>query len=989
GVRTITINYQNATLNVSIRINPAGDTTYYELTFNAGEGFFPQDITGSGGGKTHVVTTAELTEAGRTKLMQLPPEPRRPGYEFKGWYKTPNFTDTPIGAPYYIGYTHTLYARWADAQKVTVTFGTNHIPSISTQTVEYNSDIVAPQAPQRTGEVFIGWKYKDKHYLPGTTIQGITDGGFILGEYRNIEIKITFKSVAWDEDITYTVAYSSNFTEEPRVPEIPGKTGRWMVQVSPTRKEVPVYTNMIADLVVEAEYTAITYNVNFYRFPSNPWDISDRTKAVLYITRGQEYNTRIDPIPSFEAVDLKLDGGIGEWVYLSPSGDYTNANSILQSGITQDYDIYARYTPIYYKVTFDFSGTKYSTEYRHGTVLEPDDFPANLPIPDAKEYTLRWWSRGASDFTNPQYQISFPLAPLTAPRELYANITRNPRAVDFRIFPEDNEGNPIDASVNLNLGRKLLKMETNLNTETPVFQHDKYEYTGAWTYIDGSTVTDFNSLQTFKEYDPDPTKDRALYVRLKIREYEVTYYNVEIKPGDASSPYKYEFVEVYSEFVRFGVTIKDPPSGEQEVAPYTGALVVPSYPGSTDGVFKFEGWYTAENYGGAKINFATGYQINSDTKNKTNIYAKWLDEEKGTEGLRFSPIYNPDEEGDVVGYYLSDFEPGTSHYDEIYIPRYYNEKPVTGISETAFSNALGIPIITVKISNYINDIDEGTFMRLTGLQGFTFADNQEQNPSYYYKEHSGVLYGLDEEGIAQLFCYPTGLENTSFEVPRSVSVGNNEMSITRIAEAAFAMNDFIKVVTFAANSEVQEIGRDAFMSCQHLESIDIPDSLLMIGEGAFNSSARLENVNYTSNANLLFVGSGAFHDTKWLGQEQSIISLAGVLIRYTGTDTELIIDDEIIAIADDAFYSPVETLPLISITFTENSGLRYIGHRAFAPCVSLKEIYLLGEYPLDFEYDTFEGVMDATFFVPEEHIEYYFYNLNLDEGEEDKVQPWG
>jgi hypothetical protein len=145
-------------------------------------------------------------------------------------------------------------------------------------------------------------------------------------------------------------------------------------------------------------------------------------------------------------------------------------------------------------------------------------------------------------------------------------------------------------------------------------------------------------------------------------------------------------------------------------------------------------------------------------------------------------------------------------------------------------------------------------------------------------------------------------------------------------------------------NSVISIGDRAFAGCQYLRSIDIPNSVVSIGENAFHYCLFLENL--TIGKSVERIGKGAFSKCRL----ESIIVASenpyydsrencNALIE-TSTSTLLfgcrntVIPDSIICIADEAFYDcSIESVDI------PNSVIR-IGNGAFQGCSYLKDLTL-------------------------------------------------
>ena len=206
-------------------------------------------------------------------------------------------------------------------------------------------------------------------------------------------------------------------------------------------------------------------------------------------------------------------------------------------------------------------------------------------------------------------------------------------------------------------------------------------------------------------------------------------------------------------------------------------------------------------------------------------------------------------------------------------------------------------------------------------------------------------------------------------------------SVTSIGNSAFSGCRSLASVVFGENSQLTSIGNCAFIGCGGLTSITIPDSVTSIGSGAFYGCYtlieiyNLSSLNITAgssnNGSVGYYAKNVYTDesvaSKFVEKDGYIFycdddASEYYLMRYTGSDTELVLPDDInghnyeiyqyafyyrdditsitipagvTSIGDSAFYS---CSSLTSIACGKNSKLISIGDYAFSGCGGLTSI---------------------------------------------------
>ncbi|MBE6885778.1 MAG: leucine-rich repeat domain-containing protein [Ruminococcaceae bacterium] len=121
--------------------------------------------------------------------------------------------------------------------------------------------------------------------------------------------------------------------------------------------------------------------------------------------------------------------------------------------------------------------------------------------------------------------------------------------------------------------------------------------------------------------------------------------------------------------------------------------------------------------------------------------------------------------------------------------------------------------------------------------------------------------------------------------------------VTTIGEYAFSGCKSLKSVTLP--STLTQIDAYAFQACESLTTISFPKNLKTIGKNAFYTCYRLES--YPSGN--LTIGENAFFETRYEKNQKDIfeITAEGILNKYNGTDSIVILPEGIVHITPGCF----------------------------------------------------------------------------------------
>lgn len=240
------------------------------------------------------------------------------------------------------------------------------------------------------------------------------------------------------------------------------------------------------------------------------------------------------------------------------------------------------------------------------------------------------------------------------------------------------------------------------------------------------------------------------------------------------------------------------------------------------------------------------------------------------------------------GMYSVEFNYQYNYYllvEEIKIPSFYNDKPVTEIESYAFINA---KVETITIPDSITVIGEQAFIQNEyerSLKNIIVDQNNQ-----FFSDYDGVLYSKNQ---SVLISYPNNKTNTQFTVPNSV---------VKIVKSAFDGASYLEYIYFEDNSQLEIIEGRAFSSTTSLVSIIIPNSVLEMGRQSYNS----------------FSGIFSHSSITKIEFEEGITNIDFTLIFSDANNlTEIVIPNSVEYLKPGIFgYAP----NLVKVTFSEDNA---------------------------------------------------------------------
>ena len=294
---------------------------------------------------------------------------------------------------------------------------------------------------------------------------------------------------------------------------------------------------------------------------------------------------------------------------------------------------------------------------------------------------------------------------------------------------------------------------------------------------------------------------------------------------------------------------------------------------------------------------------------------------------------------------------------------------VTAIGEQAFYECSSLTSITIP--NGVTEIGDYAFKGCSSLTSIAIPNNVYEIAHSAFSGCSGlksVTIGNSVNSIGG-FAFSGCSNLTSITIPNSVtSIGN------------CAFQDCSSLTSVTIPNSVTSIEGYAFYGCSSLTSITIPNSVTAIGYNAFDNClmSREEFINNSS----LDAEANRYWGCDILDSRKDGFNIKnGVLLKYVGSESSIIIPNSVTSIGEKAFYG---NSGLTSVTIP--NSVTSIGYQAFNGCSNLTKIIINSNYIISKTYRA-DSNIENTFgpqvkdYIIGESVksigDYAFYNSNL------------
>ena len=274
----------------------------------------------------------------------------------------------------------------------------------------------------------------------------------------------------------------------------------------------------------------------------------------------------------------------------------------------------------------------------------------------------------------------------------------------------------------------------------------------------------------------------------------------------------------------------------------------------------------------------------------------------------------------TTGIYKEVFKNNTD-ITEIVFPR-----ELSYIGKAAFSGCTSLKTVTFPIGTQISEFGTMAFANCTGLEDFIYEDTLTNYLKIDFL--NDTANPLNSSGTIRI----NGRRPQNLELPKGLTVVKQcafvncqdiktlviPESLEVIKPFAFSLSS-VEGIVFDGVSNLKIIENYAFATCQLLRDIKFPKSVEKIDLQAFGYCDSIINVSFENNNNLVELGQKVFYECS---------NLKTVFIGH---------NSKLKTVGNECFYSCQK---LSKFSFGNNSKVESIGSSAFRNCRPIKELYI-------------------------------------------------
>ena len=497
-------------------------------------------------------------------VLDVPADPYKEGYEFKGWAETAD--GEVVELPATMPAEELEYYAIFEVLQYTASFDSDGGTPVDEIKQDYNTTVTLPAAPEKTGYTFLGWMREDGSVLAaGATYSMPAFDETLTAQWKINQYTITFANTGDKAIDPITQDYGTAVTA-PAEPSREGYTWNgW-------DKEIPA-TMPAENVTITAKWTVNQYTITFN---------TDGGSDVAPIT--QDYGTAVTAPAAPTKTGYTFAGWDKEVPATMPAENVT---------------ITAKWTINSYNATFDAAGGVFADG--KGTATTSSDYGTAIKLPDEPTktgYTFAGWT---------------PAIPEAMPENGIA-LTATWEAITYKATFDADGGKFADGSTE----NKVLDAVYDADFTAPAaptktgydFSHWEPEVPTKWNIAGDETfkaVWVASDATKYTVYTHTMNANGEYEVTSKI-ETGTTGETVNVKPATVAEGFKlndeksvYEgtiaadsSLELHIYIDRISYTLSTTVEGKPETATYLFGATVATVADPAKTGYTFDGWYTAE-----------------------------------------------------------------------------------------------------------------------------------------------------------------------------------------------------------------------------------------------------------------------------------------------------------------------------------------------------------------------------------------------------------